>query len=194
MPDQCDQGMLRDRQTLLPSSDVSPSYVPAPAQLTGPSVLRQGAGPRSPSSLLGVPAERHSVLSWLSPGSHLRHPHTRDHTEARDAESRRGSEESSRLTLKFCSDQETLKVSRTVQQKCCLWQIGCSRLWLNRPHFKVGCNDSLAFLSSESVCVLWAQSADCQASNKIAPLAATATHQREKPEICSSRQFLSPGL
>ena len=59
MPDQCDQGLLRDRQTLLLASShhqMSAWAMRGPAQLTGPSVLRQGAGPRSPSSLPAVSA------------------------------------------------------------------------------------------------------------------------------------------
>ena len=56
-------------------------------QLTGACVLRQVPGPGVSSPHSRCRPERHSVLSWLSPGSHLRHSsHTRVHTETRDTQ------------------------------------------------------------------------------------------------------------
>ena len=83
-----------------------------PAQLTGASVLRQVPGPGvsllTPHSSRCRP-ERHSVLSWLSPGSHLRHPsHSCPHTDTRPRVQAQ-SEESSNLVLQsFAINKNTL--------------------------------------------------------------------------------------
>ena len=152
MPDQCDQGMLRDRQTLLlPSSDVRRG---ARLSWLEPVSCVRCRAPECPSSLLAVSAWASLsvvlTLARVTPPSPVTLVSTHRH-ETQSAGSKWRKLELS--FAKFCFKQK-YSYRRTVQQKCCLWQIGCSRLWLNRPHFKVGCNDSLAFLSSKSVCVL----------------------------------------